>query len=61
MGTVNPLGDKIMSGKENSTFGQNSNAKTNSTPNIVRTSQMFIPNQPNYATDSYELPARYKK
>jgi len=58
--TVNSLGDKIMSRQENSTsnhshVAQNSNAKTNSaTPNIVRTSQMFIPSQPDYRTNSYE-------
>jgi hypothetical protein len=60
MEVVDPLGDKIMSRQENSSSNnshvvQNSNAKTNSaTPNIVRTSQMFIPSQPDYRTNSYE-------
>ena len=66
MDLVNPLGDKIMSRQENSTsnnshVAQNSNVKTNSAPHIVRTSQMFIPNQPRYVTDSADPNARHKR
>ncbi len=55
-----------MSRQENSTSNnshvvQNSKTNLDSAPYIVTTEQIFISKQPNYALDSYELPARYKR
>jgi len=59
MNPVNSLGDKIMSAQRNNSMMVQRREANNS--NVVTTAQMFVPNQPDYLTNSYEPPARQKK